>query len=67
MKLYYDDGYEVRAFRLSNGDVFTIRDLMLEFEDNILYEVREIGSGFFRKYKRTGKSFTPEKINLMFK
>lgn len=80
--VYYDDGYEpeinvvkgevppntYRAYRLCNGDIFTIENLVLEYENLILYEVIEDGFDIFmqRKWKRTGKSFTPEQINKMF-
>lgn len=81
--MYYDDGYEfknvsvekgekpegyVRAYQLSNGDVVNINNLLLEFEDNILYEVVKVRETLFEpKYERTGKSFTPEQINKIIK
>lgn len=81
--MYYDDGYEqeiklekaempknaVRAYRLCNGDIFTVKDLVLQFENNILYEMVEDGLDMFRqrKWKRTGKLFTPEQLNKLIK
>jgi hypothetical protein len=77
--LYYDDGYKqetkiekaelpdgyVRAVRLENGMVMQINDLLLEFEDNILYEVEPAKTWLNPFYERTGRSFTMEQINQM--
>lgn len=79
--MYYDDGYEqevkvekaelpegyVRAVRLENGMVVQVNHLLLEFEDNILYEVEPAKSWFNPYYERTGRSFTMEQINQMNK
>jgi hypothetical protein len=60
------EGRAVRVFKLSNGDVFQIYNLLLEFEDNILYEVVCVRDTLFEpRYERTGRSFTPEQINKM--
>jgi hypothetical protein len=81
INLYYDDGYEesiriekanspkgcVRAHKLSNGDVINVMSILLEFEDNILYEVEEAKGLINPVYERTGRSFTPQQVNEMFK
>jgi frataxin-like iron-binding protein CyaY len=90
--MYYDDEYEnirveldesdtpaARAYRLSNGDVFTIkgnnREYTLEFENNLLYEVvfkvdnesnqysYNNGQWVQSKYERTRKVYTVDEIN----
>lgn len=76
----FDDGFEnitlekailpnnyVRAYRLQNNDILTINNMVLEFEDNILYKVVDDGFDLFgqKKWKRTGKSFTPEQLNKL--
>jgi hypothetical protein len=74
--LYYDDEYEykvienaefpegyVRAFKLSDGDVIIFNGMLLEFENNIFYAVKE-GKGLINPYfERTGASFTIEELN----
>lgn len=79
--MYYDDGYEefasiektelpegyTRAYRLENGVVIQVNDYLLEFEDNMLYEVEPAKTWFNPVYKRTGRSFTIEQINQMYK
>ncbi|PES54387.1 hypothetical protein CN506_20135 [Bacillus thuringiensis] len=57
-----------RAYRLNNGDVITINDITLEYENETLYEVTCEGySGLDSnpKYERTGKIFTIEETNRM--
>jgi len=77
--MHYDDGYEylpkvekaeipegyTRAHMLGNGDVVQVHGLLLEFEDNILYEVKEPVGLVNPYYERTGRSFTPEQLNEM--
>lgn len=77
--LYYDDGYEhlqdnvfkiddnqaVRVYKLSNGDIFKVNELLLEFEDNLLYEVTEKRNSVYATYIRTSRVFTPNEINNM--
>jgi hypothetical protein len=92
--MYYDDGYEelrlepetsdtpkVRAYRLSDGDVFTVKgkgkEYTLEYEDKLLYEVTfkvdyqsnqfSYHNGQFvqSKWERTGKVFTAEELNKL--
>ena len=80
--MFYDDGYEkirlkkaempknsVRAYKLCNGDIITVNNLVLQFEDKVLYEMIEDGLDVFgqQKWKRTGKSFTPEQLNNLIK
>ncbi len=49
-----------RAYRLNNGDVITINDINLEYEDGMLYEVTSKGyDGLYSnpKWERTDKVF----------
>ncbi|MFQ3543478.1 hypothetical protein Q7A53_05280 [Halobacillus rhizosphaerae] len=62
----------VRAYRLLNNDVIQVFNLLLEFENNIFYEVIEEQAcfdkfGSLSIYKRTGRKFTPEQLNEMVK
>lgn len=55
-----------RAYRLNNGDVITINDITLEYEDGMLYEVTSKGyNGLYSnpKWERTDKVFTVEEAN----
>lgn len=90
--MYYDDEYEnirleedksdtprARAYKLSNGDVFTVKgkskEYTLEFENGLLYDVSfnvngqsnqysYINSQWVQsEYKRTGKVYTIDEIN----
>jgi|SRR6185312_3868548 len=72
------DNNLTRAYKLSNGDVFSLDlkglTLMFEFEDNILYEVVEgekiysiYGHCMHTEYDRTDISYTVEEINEMMK
>lgn len=77
--MFYDDGYNpdeykivkgyeppegyVRAFQLSNGDVITIHNLLLEFEDTLFYEVKEPRGIVNPYFERTGRVFTMEQLN----
>jgi hypothetical protein len=75
--LFYDDGYEeyvyvekeesnipkIRAYQLNNGDVISINDLLLEFEDNLFYEVKEPVGLVNPYFERTGRKFTIEQLN----
>ncbi len=60
-----------RVYELRNGDVFTVKDTMIEFEDGKFYEVIEqkftFKNGIFpmKRYKRTGKEFTIEELNKL--
>lgn len=54
-----------RAYILSNGDVIRINDLLLKFEDNLFYEVKEPVGFINAYYEPTGKIFTPEELNNM--
>lgn len=61
----FDDD-NVRAYKLSNGDVVTILNLLLEFEDDLFYEVIRRESLINPEFIRTGKVFTPNEINRLF-
>lgn len=92
--MYYDDGYEeirleedksdtprARAYKLSNGDVFTVKckskEFTLEFENGLLYDVSFNvndhsnqysyinGQWVQSEYKRTGVVYTIEEINKL--
>jgi hypothetical protein len=79
--MYYDDGFEqetkvkkselpantYRAYKLHNGDVISVNDLLLEFKDGILYQVKKVTYGCYVIYERTGRKFTPEQLNEMLK
>lgn len=52
-----------RAYKLRNFDVISLNGMLLEFEDNVLYEVIECRDGFFVQYKRTGRTYTPPEVN----
>ena len=79
--MYFDDGYfdgdfklikaklpdgYTRAFKLSNGDVITILNLLLEYEDGLFYEVVKRDKLINPEFLRTGKSFTPNEINSLY-
>lgn len=69
----------VRAYRLNNGDIFTVYGMLLEFEDDILYGVvaRQVehrgevdnncSTYNITQYFRTGISFTLDEINQLVK
>jgi hypothetical protein len=54
-----------RLHELKNGDVFTYKDVSLEYENNLFYEVKDGGlDGFLQKvWIRTGKVLTIDEIN----
>lgn len=53
-----------KAHQLHNKDVIGINDWLLEFEDNMLYEVEKVVyDNKYVVYERTGKSYTPEEVN----
>ena len=56
---------KVRAHKLSNGDVLQVNDLLLEFENNLLYEVKPSLEAVNPYYERTGRTYTPELLNKM--
>lgn len=62
------EGKAVRAYQLNNGDVFSTCNLLLEYENRVLYEVIRISDAIFEsRYERTGRSFTLEQITEMAK
>jgi hypothetical protein len=62
--LRHPDTDKTRLYPLQNGDVFSVNELLLEFEDGICYEVIRVRDTIYNpQFKRTGKSFTPEQIN----
>jgi hypothetical protein len=69
VKIVRDNDYTIvkdtrRAYQLSNKDIVQVNDMLLEFEDNMLYEVEiVVYGGIYVVYARTGKSYTPEEIN----
>lgn len=54
-----------RAYRLSNGDIFAIKDTTIEFEDKKFFEVVEApGDEYaYTRWERTGVSFTMDELN----
>lgn len=60
-----------RAYRLENGDVFTINGSIVEFFDNVFYELKEttffcpITKMYFTNKYRTGKTFTQEELESL--
>ncbi|MGG1339074.1 hypothetical protein GH892_03220 [Bacillus thuringiensis] len=55
-----------RAYRLNNGDVITINNIMLEYGDGMLYEVTFKGYGGLYsnpKWERTDRIFTMEEAS----
>ena len=76
LKLENGSHYSNRAYKLSNGDIFTVQTkqglFTLQFEDQILHEVVEVEPEesemlyMSSKYERTGIKFTPDELNAMF-
>jgi len=59
------EGY-IRAYKLCDGDIFSINDVFIEYEDEKFYEViysGHVDEYYNKKYKRTGKEFTREELN----
>ena len=65
-----------RAYELNNGDIFTVADVTLQFDEKILYEVFEDGEDVIQevvdgvnyrviqtKWTRTGKVYTIDQLN----
>ena len=75
-----DNNY-LRAYRLSNGDVFTVENVTVKFVDNVLHEVVEDSEDIMQeivdgvtyrviqtKWTQTGKVYTIDQLNeLLFK
>ena len=70
-----DNNY-LRAYRLSNGDIFTVCNVTVKFVDNVLYEVVEDGEDVMQevidgvtyrviqtKWAQTGKVYTIDQLN----
>lgn len=56
----------IRVYKLCDGDIFSINNVFIEYENNIFYEIVYSGyvDEFYNKeYKRTGKKFTIEELN----
>jgi len=56
----------VRAYKLSNGDIITCNGLLLEFENNMFYEVVQKTYLVNPIFERTGKKCSPNDLNNMF-
>jgi hypothetical protein len=57
-----------RAYALQDNDIFSVKDISIEYEDGSFYEVEEelrigINGLPYRKWKRTGKVFASEELN----
>lgn len=60
-----------RVYQLEDGDVFTLRDLSLEYEDKMFYEVEPVIEVRFAEHTipintvwhRTGRVFNAEELN----
>lgn len=63
-------GKMVRAYHLSNGDIFAVETdsmelITLEYEDDLLYEVDEKSDETHRWFERTGVIHTIDEINVL--
>jgi hypothetical protein len=71
LKPYNSDTHKTRAYKLSNGDIFTVKgkgkDYTLEYENKMLYEVvfKLDDQWLQSKWERTGVIFTPEELNKL--
>ena len=65
-----------RTYQLNNGDIFTVANVTVQFDDKILYEVVEDGEDIMQeiidgvvyrviqtKWTRTGKVYTIDQLN----
>lgn len=54
-----------RAYRLSDGDIFTVNGTSIEYEDKKFFEVVEApGDEYaYTRWKRTGITFTMDELN----
>ena len=76
----YDDGYDeisfdvaggkdetgwVCTYKIQPGDIVSINGLLLEYDGEIFWEVKEMRFERFNKvkYLKTGKHYTAEEIN----
>lgn len=55
----------IRAHRLDNGDIFTVKDISLQFENMVLYEVVFSGYDEYMQsiWIRTGRVFSIDELN----
>lgn len=69
VRLEWSDEEVDRMYECQNGDIFIIKNIFVEFEDGIFYEVIEeeftFKNGIFpmKRYTRTGLKFTSEELN----
>lgn len=54
-----------RVMALANGDIFTVKDLSVQFEDRNFYEVKFRGyDGYMQSlWERTGRVFNMDEMN----